>query len=96
MVTSKYLPSRVHALAQSATMFWVSGKKEQKSMVYFRDIHDFLLPTIRAAPEVQRWQQNLLPNDLSLTTYVIAYIIALCGEYDLSHDIAPVVVIKSV
>lgn len=95
MATSKYIPSRVQALVQGAIMSWMLGKKQSESKVYSCEIHDVLLPGIRSVPEVQRWQRNLLTNDLSLVTYALSYIIELCYEYSLVHDIAPVVTLPS-
>ena len=95
MATSKYIPSRVQALVQGAIMSWMLGKKQSESKVYSCEIHDVLLPGIRSVPEVQRWQRNLLTNDLSLVTYALSYIIELCYEYSLVHDITPVIEIPA-
>ena len=95
MATSKYIPSRVQALIQGAIMSWMLGKKQHESKVCSQEISEILLPGIRSVPEVQRWQQNLLTNDLSLVTYALSYILELCREYELLHDIAPVVILET-
>ena len=94
MATSKYIPSRVQAIIQGAIMSWMLGKKQHESKVCSQEISEILLPRIRSVPEVQRWQQNLLTNDLSLVTYALSYIIELCREYELLHDITPVVILE--
>ena len=95
MATSKYIPSRVLAIIQGAIISWMLGKKHHESKVCSQEISEILLPRIRSVPEVQRWQQNLLTNDLSLVTYALSYIIELCREYELLHDIAPVVILET-
>ena len=95
MATSKYIPSRVLAIIQGAIISWMLGKKQHESKVCSQEISEILLPRIRSVPEVQRWQRNLLTNDLSLVTYALSYIIELCYEYSLVHDIAPVVTLPS-
>lgn len=93
MVTSNNLPVRIQALAQGAIMPWMLAKKQHKSTIHFNDIYGILLPRIRSTPEVRRWQDKSLLNDLSLIQYVMSFTIRLCHEYNLLHDI-PLIIQK--